>query len=430
MKKKITLAVITIIIIVGIILFATKSDKQTFISYIVRDDIWEVLGESYIEKYIEKQKETPYTNKGQISITTNGLEELTFGMIEDVKFSFEGKNNKKENKLEQKIIDDLVNNSTIKFRQDDQKVGIQTELLGEKFVTIKNEDLKQLVEKFGFDSSMVPDKIELGNTTGMEKQANVLTSKYLKIINNYLSKEEFSEEKIDSQKVMSLVITEEKIVELSKNILQELRNDAIILEEVIQKKVQDEIDAIIEDLNLLEVNPNNKYIIKLYTRWNDIKKYEIIFAEGENELSKTTIENTDNQITIKTYQNDNVLLEGSLEKQKEKKDITYTTSFKVYIEGQKTELTIKAQYKNLLQLENVEEIVEVKISYEDQNKYGNLENTANIMEANFNYSNQKNFESKIEIEGLNEENAIILNTASNKEMSSIIKAIYKSIGLF
>lgn len=434
MKRKIILAVITLMIIVGIILFSTKSDKQTFISYIIRDDIWEVLEENHISKYIEKQKETPYTNKGQISLTTNGLEELTLGLIQDFKFSFEGKNNKKENKLEQKITDDLISNSTIKFRQDDQKIGIKTELLGDKFVTIKNENLKQLAEKFGFDSSIIPNKIELGNAATIEKQSNMLKSKYLKIINKHISKEEFSKEKIDSETVMKLVLTEEKIVELSKNILKELRNDEIvlenILEEAIRKKVQDEIDAIITDLNSLDVNPNNKYIIKLYIKLNDIKKYEIIFVEGEKEISKTTIENSDSQITIKTYQDNNLLLEVNLEKQKEEKDIIYNISFKVYIEGQKTELAIKAQYKNLLELENVEEIVEAKISYEDQNQYGNLENTANEMEAKINYSNKKTFESNIEIEGLNEENAIILNTATNKEMRSIIKAIYKSLGLF
>ena len=433
MKKKIILAVLTLIIIVGVIFFVGRTDKQTFISYIIRDDIWEVLDESYIEKYFEKQKETPYTNKGQISITTNGLEVQTLGMIQDVNWLFEGKTNKTENKLEQEILINSEDGSTIKFRQDNQKFGILTEMLGSKFVAIENENLKALAEKFGFDSETIPNKIELGNTEISEKEVKNLASKYLKILNQHLTKDQFSKEKVEGQTVVSMTMTEQKTVEIIKDILQQMRNDDDILNNISEEmktQMQAEIDAILSDLEALEINPNNNFIIKLYVKANDVKKYEIIFAEGEKETIKTTIENTDNQITITTYQDDNLLLEGTLAKQKNQKDINYDISIKTYIEGQKTEFTVKTQYKNLLELDNVEETYEIKVSYEDQNQYGNLENTTDKMDVNINYSNQKSFDSNLQIEGLNEENAIVLNTATNKDLQSIIKAILKNIDLF
>ena len=151
--------------------------------------------------------------------------------------------------------------------------------------------------------------------------------------------------------------------------------------------------------------------------------------QQEKEISRTTIQNTENEILITTYQDDELLLEGNLSKQKEEKDIIYSFSIKVYIEGQKIEFTLNTQYKNLLELQNVEEIIDVKISYEDQNKYGNLENTSNLMEININYLNQKTFENNLEIEGLNEENTIILNKAKEEELKNIMNSIYKSLGI-
>lgn len=433
MKKKIILAVLTLIIIVGGILFATRSNKQEFISYIIKDDIWNILDETYIEKYQEKQKEASYTNKGQFSLTTNGLKEQTLGLIQDINLSFEGKVNNSEKKSEENITIGTEKSTTIKYRQDNQKFGIQTELLGTKFVAIENENLKQLAEKFGFEAQSIPNKIEVEDTGFTEKELKTLRNKYLKILNKYITKDQFSKEKVEGQTVVELSITEQEITEIAKNILQELRNDEIILNEISEEnmktEIQNEIDAIITDLDSLEINPNNKCIIKLYVKLNDVKKYEIIFEEGDREISKTTIENTDTQITITTYQDDNLILEGNLTKRKEQKDVIYDIAIKAYIEGQKTELILKTQYKNLLELDNVEEIHEIKVSYEDQNQYGNLENTSDQMDININYSNQKKFESNIEIEGLNEENTILLNTATNEELQSIILAIYISLGL-
>ena len=81
-------------------------------------------------------------------------------------------------------------------------------------------------------------------------------------------------------------------------------------------------------------------------------------------------------------------------------------------------------------MKNVEETVKIKISYEDLNKYGNFKNTSNLMELNINYSNEKTFEENLEIESLNSENAIILNTATNEELQSIKNSIYKNLDIF
>jgi len=411
MKKKIILAITLLIVIIGAIFFITKSTKHEFISYIISDDIWNVLEEHNIEKYTEKQSNTPYTNKGQVSITTNGLKEKTLGIIQDINWLFEGKNNKTGDILEQDILIDIENNSLIKFKKDNEKIGIQTGLLGSKFVAIENK-----IEDKEFSSNEVKD---LGN-------------KYLKIINKHITTNQFLKEKIENETVLSLSITEKEIIEITKDILKESRDDEIILrhlEEDVKIKMQGEIDTIITEMDSLEINPNNKFIIKLYVKSNDIQKYEIVFMQQEKEISRTTIQNTENEILITTYQDDELLLEGNLSKQKEEKDIIYSFSIKVYIEGQKIEFTLNTQYKNLLELQNVEEIIDVKISYEDQNKYGNLENTSNLMEININYLNQKTFENNLEIEGLNEENTIILNKAKEEELKNIMNSIYKSLGI-
>ena len=384
----------------------------------------DVQEDSNLEKYIKKQKENPYINKGQLTVDTNGFDIYTMGMIQNINCLFEGKNNKPEKKIEQQILINSEDNSTITFRQDNQKVAIKTEMLGSKFVAIENENLKALVERFGFNSETIPNKIELKNYATVEKEMEMLKKKYLKKLNQHLTKEQFSKEEIEGQTVLTLRMTEQKTVDLLKDILQQIRNEEI------NEQLKTEIDAILTKLSTLEINPNNNFIINLYVKSNDVKKYEIIFEEEEKQLTKTTIENTDNQIIIKTYQDTNLVLEGNLLKQIKQKDVNYDFLIKAYIEGQKTEFVVKAQYRNLLELNNVDEMYEIRISYEDQNQYGNLENTSDNMDINVNYLNKKIFDSNVEIDGVNQENSIILNSATNKELNSILKSIFKNIDLF
>ena len=173
MKKKILLAVLIIAIIIGVggvyAYFATdilKSNKDMFFSYISSNNMFENLSDDNLMKYIKKQEDTSYSNKGEISITSKGkndseeVDEGNLKMLNNSKVTFEGKVDNSKKLADQTLTVDLSLgvNIPIKIKRDGDTFGIQSNLLDSKFIAIKNENLKALCERFEIDSEEIPDK--------------------------------------------------------------------------------------------------------------------------------------------------------------------------------------------------------------------------------------------------------------------------------
>ena len=52
------------------------------------------------------------------------------------------------------------------------------------------------------------------------------------------------------------------------------------------------------------------------------------------------------------------------------------------------------------------------------------------MDLSLNYANTKKFTTDIEIEGINNDNAIIINDATDDELDNLLMEIYKNLGLY
>lgn len=96
MKKKIVLLVILIILLLagGIVYayYATdwfKTDKEMFFSYLIEKEAVTEFNEEKLIEYYEKQANTPYSSKGEISFSTSEYDE-SYGLNE-AKIGFEGK---------------------------------------------------------------------------------------------------------------------------------------------------------------------------------------------------------------------------------------------------------------------------------------------------------------------------------------------------
>lgn len=73
-------------------------------------------------------------------------------------------------------------------------------------------------------------------------------------------------------------------------------------------------------------------------------------------------------------------------------------------------------------MDNVEENYELKLSTQDYDE----SNT----DLKLNYTNVKQFSSNIKVEGINSENAITLNDATDDEIDELLITIYKNLGLY
>lgn len=419
MKKKILLGVLIVLILLGIggayAYFATdafKSEKEMFFEYLLTN----VEDEKVLE-YVKKQESTPHTDKGEISIKSQGenslarAEDETVQMLNNSKITFEGKVDNNKKLAEQTMTMNFAQgfNVPVKIRRDGDIIGIQSNLLDSKFIAVRNSNLKSLLERFGADAENVPDKIDFEKSQFTAEELETLKDRYFSILNNNLEEELFSKEKIDGQTILTLNMTDKKCTEIMIDILETLRNDDIILNKISltmdKQDFKDSIDDAIDEAKDIETSDKNALCIKLYVESKSVKKIEMTMNDPENNKSVAKVE-------ISKEQNGN--------------DLVYTINVNADSEDDgKISIDTKIEYKNLLDLNNlnnIEENYEIRVkttdTYEDE------------MDISLNYTNSKTFTTDVNIEGINSNNATIINDATDDELDELLTKIYENLGLY
>lgn len=441
MKKKILLALLVIIILLGIggayAYFATdafKSDKEMFFSYI-SSDICSNLKDEKLEEYIKKQETTAYTNKGDVSINVSGDNSLTSTVngalqtLKDGKITLEGKTDNSRKMAEQTMTVELEQgiNVPIKIKRDEDVLGIQSNLLNTKFIAVRNQNLKALLEKFGINSDEIPDKIDFNDGQLTQEEIDNLKNKCISILHDNLDDTSFSKEKVDGQTVIKLNTSNKHCQEILVKILETLRDDEIVLKKMSgtlsEKDFKQRINTEIDKIKDIEVDDNSMLEIKLYIKTREVKKVEMSI-DGNNESKIfVKLENSDRQMLINVYENDNLVGDLSVLKQASGDDLTYTVNASLTSEGEESvSLDFKVQYKNIATLDNVEENYEINVS--------SVDSSSKKVNLSLDYKNLKSFATDIEIEEINSNNSIILNDATDDELDDLLMTIYSNLGLY
>lgn len=441
MKKKILLALLVIIILLGIggayAYFATdafKSDKEMFFSYI-SSDICSNLKDEKLEEYIKKQETTAYTNKGDVSINVSGDNSLTSTVngalqtLKDGKITLEGKTDNSRKMAEQTMTVELGQgiNVPIKIKRDEDVLGIQSNLLNTKFIAVRNQNLKALLEKFGINSDEIPDKIDFNDGQLTQEEIDNLKNKCISILHDNLDDTSFSKEKVDGQTVIKLNTSNKHCQEILVKILETLRDDEIVLKKMSgtlsEKDFKQRINTEIDKIKDIEVDDNSMLEIKLYIKTRKVKKVEMSI-DGNNESKIfVKLENSDRQMLINVYENDNLVGDLSVLKQASGDDLTYTVNASLTSEGEESvSLDFKVQYKNIATLDNVEENYEINVS--------SVDSSSKKVNLSLDYKNLKSFATDIEIEEINSNNSIILNDATDDELDDLLMTIYSNLGLY
>lgn len=441
MKKKILLAVLITLVLLGVggtyAYFATdafKSNKEMFFSYI-SSDICSNLKDDDLAEYIKKQENTPYTNKGDISVNVNGensltaTEDETIQMLNNSKMSFEGKTDNNKKLAEQTITVNFAQgfNIPVQIRRDGESIGIQSNLLNTKFIALKNENLKTLFEKFGADSENIPDKIDFEKAQFTDEELKQLKDRYISVLYDNLEEDSFSKEKSNGQIVIKLNTSDKKCTEILIKMLEQLRDDEIILnklsgtidKEEFKQEINDEIDKI----KSIDVNENDTLDIKMYIKSKKVAKIEINLDNQDDTKVAITLENNDNQMSLKAYEDNKLIGQLDILKEKEENDLIYTIKLNAEQEDEgKINANFTIKYKNIVALENVEESYDMTVKATDTD-----EESSNI---SLQYTNSKTFTNDIDIEGINNDNSIILNDATEDELDELLITIYTNLGLY
>lgn len=252
-----------------------KSNQTLFLKYFSQNfDNISQMSSSIVQKndYENSLEQSKYTVNTQINVNnTENLgttEEDTSNVINQLKIVADGQVDK-ENQYEYQKMNLYKDNDSIlglEYIKDNNTYGLRFSDLFRQFLLVDNSSFQELFRKLGYTDEQItsmPNQIELNlpveqlNITEQEKTE--LSERYVDIIRNGLLAQSFSKEKnqtieIDGKSVQtnvySVTLTKEQLNNLYLSLLEELKNDEIILGKLdtIQNML-DEAEQLSEDLN-------------------------------------------------------------------------------------------------------------------------------------------------------------------------------------
>ena len=435
MKKKILLVILLIVLLgagIGYTCFATdmlKTKKQLFFSYLLSDDLTSDLKSEDLSKYLEKEKNTAFSNKGEITanVKDNGESSDAYDLLSNGKIKLEGKVDNSQKKAEQEITVALAQgiNVPIKIRRDGETYGIQSRLLYDKYIAVKNENLKSLFEKLGMDNSNeIPNQIDWENIQFTTEELQNIKDKYSRVFYNSVDNDMFEKSKVDGQTKVTVNMTADQFVSIIEKMANELKNDEKLLNKLSDGTTVDElkkqIDEFVNALKDVKHTDQDKMSISLYIKSRKLVKCEINTTDENGTETIATAEKEDNKLTVKTFEANEMQNQISIAKDENTDATTYTINVVTQDLGEGSNIQIKIGFKNLSKLDDVEESIEATIEYgEDSNKSA----------MQINYNNTITFIQNAEIESFNSDNVVVLNDISEDELNNLLETIYENLGL-
>lgn len=328
-KKRRTIIIVSIVLVIAIIATALallylntdmlKSNQTLFMKYIGKnvenlDKNISDIGNKEINSLLEQNKYTSNTDI-KVNYTQNigTTLENTDNVINQLKINAEGQTDKSNGYQYQdiKLLQEGNEVFRVEYIQNDNTYGLRFSDLFKQYILVDNANLKDLYQKMGYSEEQVeetPDQINwqsdfLDMFTLTENEKQNLQNKYIGILVEGISKENFSKQldvtiTIDGKSVYTnsytLTLTKEQLNNIYINILEELKQDEIILGKIenIQNKINNSNlkDEFISDIEntIDEINKNNI----------GQDETKIIVYENQKNTVRTEIKTTDYEISL------------------------------------------------------------------------------------------------------------------------------------
>lgn len=460
-RKRKTLLILTIILFIVIILTILallyiktdifKSSHTLFEKYIGQniENIESLYQNIEKNEYNEMLEQNKYTEDTQIKVNfTKNIGtslENTKNPINLLKLIINGQTDK-NNKYNYQNIQLLNNNeeiSKVEYIQKDDIYGIALPDMFNQYILAQNENLKELFEKAGYtqeELEKIPDKIEIDLKEIIdifkfsEQEKQEIKNKYLGIINNNVTKENFSKKvnqtiQIDNNNINTniyiLTLTKEQMNNIYIKILEEIEQDEILLSKI--ENIQNIINKYkitSEEIKIKEqFHENIEKAIDNITK-NNIGNDEITISvyEINQKTVKTTIESTDYMINLETlsipteqyiqisYKNNNEETERKFTCKKVEQEVNIEIKINQGEEEKVYNIT------NSEQIENMTNNKKVTIKYEDK---------SNKIEANI--LKKINIVEDIKEIDFNDKNSINLTKLENEQLKSTLEKIKEEV---
>lgn len=456
-KNKIIIIVIVIIMLLTLaggafayIYFGTglfNNPKENFYTYLLQNEkVISTLAEEEFRAYNTKTRQVPYTNNSQLSFnySQSGSNELNF--INDITVVTQGKTNYAENK-EYKNFDIQYKAESLfdfKYLKTNDKYGLLSNEVTNKYVAVENKNLKELFTKMGYtqeelqeipDSFEIPDYSQFLNLTDNEK--NTIMNKYMNIILENVPDEQYKKNDKSTINVFNvdhsvnsyeMQLTQKQLYQLGKTLLETLKVDMQMLNiiksnmdlngitsieiEDIQNRIQVYIDDIISKQSLL--TDNIAFRIVVYESKGQTIRTEIIIQND-----KTTIDllQTDTSITANInysafgVNNYDPIVTISSKKEKVNNEIKVTVEVKALDDELGTvQMAFSGNIIGGIEENNIEEKYEVTLIFGGVN-------------FSVKYNNKMAYDTNLQVEEINKDNAGILNEYSSNTLIVLINGI-------
>ena len=491
-KNKILPAIIVVVILIIVLLGglayayfftdAFKSDKQLFLKYVSENfEIVKNLKDEDLEKYKEKQQNTPYTSDGEIKMyfTLSGTQESNLiNTLKNCNITFNGSTDKANKYAYQKVNLNYSDSENLSFEyiHDQDTYGIKINEVLNKFIAVENNNLKEWARTLGLDEEtieLIPNKLDFESNIFedlfTEEEIKTLQDKYLKLIVENLKDEMFSKGETAENTIYTITITESQVENIGIKLLQTLKDDELIFNKVkkvmienlnvtetdansyiqeIKDKMQDVIDEnsksssnIVDQDDMTSTEgiddttsmvESSNLVVNVYVKNKTLQKTEFVIDEDRISIMRTT-----NGLTLEYLENGEENLQTiAIEKTKSADELSY--NLKVNVDGE--ELNAIATFKGISTLNAVEEKYEYTINstlaelagkigiltqdYEYAEDSGNDNNQLyEEAEITNTYKNTKTFNSNLAKENITTDEMMLLNNHSIESIGKLFNQV-------
>ena len=263
-KRRLILIIIIVVILLAIAASFTivymktdmfKSNKTLFMKYLgknaenLENMYSNIVNKNEFETLMDNNKYTIDTEVTVNNVDNIGTtQESTNNVINNLKIEANGQvdraNKYDYNQLEMYKDDESI--AKIEYLQNDNLYGIRFSNLFKQFLLVDNSDLQELLANLGYTENQIQnipneinsDSLGISKLKFSDEEKQNLKNKYIELIENNIQDKNFSKQtnqtiSIDNKSVQvnayTLTLTKEQLNNLYLSLLQELKNDEIIL---------------------------------------------------------------------------------------------------------------------------------------------------------------------------------------------------------
>ena len=328
-------------------------------------------------------------------------------------------------------------NTEIEYIKKDNTYGVKFSDLFKQYITVENNNLKELFEKLGYseeDTQNIPDSIEIKNIQDLKfskDELEKLKDKYLNLVKEKISKDKFSKKNnqtitINDKNVLAnvyiITLTKEQLNNIYLDILQSLKEDETILKKIeqiqnaisinnnlnsdLKEKFVTNIEEIIENINRTNIG-SEEVAISVYENNGDTLKTSIQSLDYEIDFENLTI-NEEEFYNIIFKANDNEI-----------------KNIKLVKKQNNVEATIKTDTDSDSKKIVVERSQNIKDN--NYNKDINIKFEENSDRIEANYTEKINILDEINEKEFNSENCIELNELESGQLAILLNKVKEGL---